>query len=270
VSNVSKGLFEEWTPSQVDFDRFAALSGDFNPIHVDPKFSARTGFGRTVAHGMLLYTRVWAAIRRTWPDRAMRAQTLMFPNPSFAGEALRIELSARAPHVVTVSVARADGAVGLSGECRLADGSSREPGNAHYRVAAPAGPGSEPSTGERLSLGATASLARAYSSGDIQAFAFLAGVDDLPETVPEPLIAALFSCLLGVEVPGPGTNYLKQEMEFLAPARIGEGLTAKVEITRLRPDKDLVDLATLCLAGDGTVICRGRALVLARDVGKTR
>ncbi len=42
--------------SQTDFDRFAALSGDDNPIHVDAEFSARTRFGRTVAHGMLLYS----------------------------------------------------------------------------------------------------------------------------------------------------------------------------------------------------------------------
>ena len=36
--------------SQVDFDRFARLSGDNNPIHIDPAFSARTPFGQTVAH----------------------------------------------------------------------------------------------------------------------------------------------------------------------------------------------------------------------------
>ena len=40
--------------TQEDFDRFARLSGDDNPIHVDSEFSARHKFGRTVAHGMLL------------------------------------------------------------------------------------------------------------------------------------------------------------------------------------------------------------------------
>ena len=46
------------TFSQSDFDRFAALSGDDNPIHVDPEFAARSKFGRTVAHGMFLYGNV--------------------------------------------------------------------------------------------------------------------------------------------------------------------------------------------------------------------
>ena len=54
-----------WTPTQDAFDRFAALSGDDNPIHVDPDFSARTRFGRTVSHGMLIYSRVWALAGRT-------------------------------------------------------------------------------------------------------------------------------------------------------------------------------------------------------------
>ena len=39
-----------------------------------------------------------------------------------------------------------------------------------------------------------------------------------------------------------------------------------MEITRLRPDKHLVDLETTCRSEDGRPIARGRALVLARDV----
>jgi len=42
--------------SQDDFDRFAWPSSDQNPIHVDPLFSARTSFWRTVSHGMLPFT----------------------------------------------------------------------------------------------------------------------------------------------------------------------------------------------------------------------
>jgi 3-hydroxybutyryl-CoA dehydratase len=85
--------------------------------------------------------------------------------------------------------------------------------------------------------------------------------------VPEPLIGALFSYLLGVKLPGYGTNYLKQEMHFSAPAPLDQPLTARVTLTRLRPDKHLADLETVCTGPDAREICRGRALVSVRDVG---
>ena len=46
----------ERTFTQEEYNRFAALSGDFNPIHVDEEFSANSGFGKTVAHGIFLTT----------------------------------------------------------------------------------------------------------------------------------------------------------------------------------------------------------------------
>lgn len=41
--------------TQLDFNRFAALSHDDNPIHCDPAFAKTTHFGATVAHGMFLF-----------------------------------------------------------------------------------------------------------------------------------------------------------------------------------------------------------------------
>ncbi|MEQ8397613.1 hypothetical protein [Thalassobaculum sp.] len=119
-----------------------------------------------------------------------------------------------------------------------------------------------------MRIGDRARVTRVYQPGHVAALAALAGVDDAPDgTVPEPLIGALFSYLLGRELPGFGTNYLKQELRFRQPARLGEPITAAVEITRIRPDKHLVDLKTTCTAADGTVLCDGRALVLVKDVG---
>ena len=43
-------------------------------------------------------------------------------------------------------------------------------------------------------------------------------------------------------------------------------MTARVEITRLRPEKYLVDLATTCRDEDGRLVAEGSALVYVRDV----
>ena len=81
----------EWRPSQADFARFAAISGDDNPIHLDAEFAARTRFGRPVAHGMHLYSVLWAHVRRALPRASIRRRALKFPNPAFADEDLRGE-----------------------------------------------------------------------------------------------------------------------------------------------------------------------------------
>lgn len=43
--------------TQADIQTFAELTGDFNPIHVDPEYAATTPFGRTIAHGILTLSR---------------------------------------------------------------------------------------------------------------------------------------------------------------------------------------------------------------------
>jgi acyl dehydratase len=125
-------------------------------------------------------------------------------------------------------------------------------------------------------------LRRSFTAADLLEYAALTddpgiavkkpppGSGALSARVPEPLIGALFSCLLGMELPGLGTNYLKQETHWHADARIGETLTARVEITRIRPEKHLVDLATTCTGEDGRTIASGRALVHVADSAGAR
>lgn len=120
-----------------------------------------------------------------------------------------------------------------------------------------------------LTIGANAELSRRVSADDIACYVSLGGAP-ADGTCPEPLIAALFSYLLGTKLPGPGTNYLKQSLEFPRQAPIGAVLTARVEVTRLRPEKHLVDLETTCRLADGTLIARGRALVYVADVNIAR
>lgn len=112
------------TLSQSDFDLFARVSGDNNPIHVDPDFSARTRFGRTVSHGMLLYSVLWGMVQTLYPGARQTGQTLMFPNPAYANEPLRFEVAEIAvegdTRRLTTRVSRiADGAVTLDGEATI-------------------------------------------------------------------------------------------------------------------------------------------------------
>ncbi len=76
------------TLSQEDFDCFAEFSGDYNPIHVSPEFAAGTHFGRTVAHGMLVYSILDDVAKTLLPNAIALSQNLTFPAPAFADEPL--------------------------------------------------------------------------------------------------------------------------------------------------------------------------------------
>lgn len=79
--------------SQADFDSFARLSGDDNPIHTDPGFCSGTRFGRTVAHGLLLCSVLRGLIDRLAPGARLGEQSVMFPAPTYAGEPMRFAVS---------------------------------------------------------------------------------------------------------------------------------------------------------------------------------
>jgi acyl dehydratase len=111
--------------SQDDFDRFARLSGDANPIHVDPQFAAGTRFGRTVAHGMLLVSVLRGLVAHLAPGARVVEQAIMFPAPTFAEEPVifTANVTGRTAGSVTVEleVRRAgDGVVTCRGQCRAA------------------------------------------------------------------------------------------------------------------------------------------------------
>ena len=75
------------TATQERIDQYAAASGDYNPIHVDPAFAARSPFGGTVAHGMLLLaylsTLLTQAFGLAWLQTG--ALRVKFRNPAPAG-----------------------------------------------------------------------------------------------------------------------------------------------------------------------------------------
>ena len=75
-----------------------------------------------------------------------------------------------------------------------------------------------------MNIGDSATCPRRFDTAALAEFARLTGHAGDRDCVPEPLIAAMFSYLLGVKLPGPGTNYLKQDMNFRAPAPAGADL----------------------------------------------
>jgi 3-hydroxybutyryl-CoA dehydratase len=79
------------------------------------------------------------------------------------------------------------------------------------------------------------------------------------------IAAGLISATLANDLPGPGTVYLSQMLQFKAPVYPGDTITATVEVKSTRPDKPIVTLNTICTNQENKVVLEGEAVVL---VGK--
>ena len=128
---------------------------------------------------------------------------------------------------------------------------------------------------KELSVGDTAEFAKTVSESDIYLYAGITG-DLNPAHINEEyakgtffktriahgmLPAGFISTAMGTRLPGPGTVYVKQELNFLAPVHIGDTITARIEITEIIHRKNRVKLKTLCINQDGTTVLDGEALV---------
>ena len=118
-----------------------------------------------------------------------------------------------------------------------------------------------------LAVGQRATLTRAFTPEDVAAYRALTGDTSFAlDTLPGPLLGGLLSCVLGTQLPGHGTNWLKQSYRWLAPAPIGTAITVAVEITRLRPGKNLVNLRNEFKTDSGVLIGEGETLVGVSDL----
>jgi len=73
------------------------------------------------------------------------------------------------------------------------------------------------------------------------------------------LSLGFISAILGNILPGHGAIYLSQEVKFLAPVRIGDTLTARVEVMELIPEKNRVKFRTNCMNQEGKIVVDGTA-----------
>jgi 3-hydroxybutyryl-CoA dehydratase len=75
------------------------------------------------------------------------------------------------------------------------------------------------------------------------------------------LLAGFISAVIGMKLPGPGTIYIKQEVVFKGPAKIGDTITARVEVIDINVEKNRVKLKTTCRNQDDKELVDGEALI---------
>ena len=79
------------------------------------------------------------------------------------------------------------------------------------------------------------------------------------------IAAGLISATLANDLPGPGTVYLSQTLQFKAPVYPGDTITTSVEVQNVRPDKPIVTLRTVCRNQQDAIVLEGEAVVLVRE-----
>ena len=90
------------TMTQTDIVNFACLTGDFNPLHVDEEYAARSAFGQTIAHGLLGIAWV-AGLSSECPaintSAFLSIRDWQFHRPVYQGDTLTVEtnVSEKAP-----------------------------------------------------------------------------------------------------------------------------------------------------------------------------
>ena len=134
-----------------------------------------------------------------------------------------------------------------------------------------------------LKIGDSESIIRSFTEQDVIDYAKLSG-DKNPahldaayaaqtqfkyRIVHGMLVGSLFSALLGDHLPGEGTIYMGQNLQFKAPVYFDTEVIASVEIIKIHESKPIVTLKTSCVDSEGNVLVEGDAVVfvpwLTRD-----
>ena len=134
---------------------------------------------------------------------------------------------------------------------------------------------------EDLQPGMTATFAKTITEADIVLFAAVSGDnnavhinEEFAQTTPFKgriahgiLTASVISAAIAGRLPGPGTIYLGQNLQFKAPVKPGDTVHAQVTVKELFPEKRRVSLTTTCTVG-GKVVIDGEAMVMPTSRAK--
>ena len=127
-----------------------------------------------------------------------------------------------------------------------------------------------------IKIGQKAELKRTVTEEDIEKFADVSG-DRNPIHLDEEfakktifqgriahgmLSAAFISTVLASKLPEPGSIYLKQELIFKKPIRIGDTIIITVEVIDKDDEKERITLKTTCINQHNEMVVDGKALVM--------
>ena len=133
---------------------------------------------------------------------------------------------------------------------------------------------------EDIVVGQTAEMAHTVTDGDLRAFAAVSG-DDNPvhldaefaattqfkERIAHGMLTAAFiSAVIGTKLPGYGSIYISQTLQFRRPVKLGDTVTTKVTVTELEEKRGRVTLACVCSV-DGKSVLEGEAVAMAPRKG---
>mgnify|MGYP005989379749 CR=1 FL=1 len=128
-----------------------------------------------------------------------------------------------------------------------------------------------------LVVGARASIKKAFTSADVEKFAQVS-LDSNPIHLDEAagaasifkqrvvhgaLVSSLFSAILGCDLPGEGTIFMGQTVQFKAPVFLDDEITASVEVTEIRARRAVVTFKLEAVNSEGKVVIAGEATVMA-------
>lgn len=130
-----------------------------------------------------------------------------------------------------------------------------------------------------LKVGDTASMSKTVTEYDVYSFAGVtgdfnpvhinaefAGKTMFKERIAHGMLSAGFiSAVLGTTLPGANTIYLSQELNFRAPVKIGDTVTATVEVLEKIEAKSRVIMKTTVTNQNGVTVVDGKATMLKKD-----
>jgi 3-hydroxybutyryl-CoA dehydratase len=103
---------------------YAELTDDFNPLHLDAEFAAKTPMGRPIAHGTMSLCLIWECLQRNLGPQVFDdlALDVRFVKPVFMDDELTAggELSIETPHLYQVWVRGQDGSDRIVGTVNVA------------------------------------------------------------------------------------------------------------------------------------------------------